>query len=107
MNSLKYILCSESEDSGQQCCYNQNNGRLKIGPPSGGSVQRYSLRKDPIKYAIFDFLPRTLCCSGNLFDNCDAFYEKRPSDDGSGYLAILPGMYVHMYAASYICNVCY
>lgn len=91
------ILYSESGDSGQQCCYNRNNGGLKTGPPGGGSVQRYSPRKDPVKYAVFDFLPRKLCCTGNfLFDNCDAFYDKRPSDNGSRYLALLPGTYAHM-----------
>ena len=87
---IKNIFHSESGDSGQQCCYNRKNGRLKIGP-GGGSVQRYSPRRNPLKYAIYDFLPRKLCCEG-IFSNCEKFYEKRPSDNGSRYQPQLPGM---------------
>ena len=84
------MIFSESGDAGQQCCYNRRNGQLKIGPPGGGTVQKYSPRKNPFLYAFHDFLPRKLCCGG-LFDNCDAFYDKRPSDNGSRYLSLLPG----------------
>jgi len=81
---------SENGDSGQQCCYNLLNGRLKIGPPGGGSVSRYSYRKHPVKYVLHDLAPRILCCGG-VFDNCGAFYKKRPSDNGSRYQSQLPG----------------
>ena len=91
-----FIFNSESGDSGQQCCYNRRNGRLKTGPPEGGTVSRYSPRKNPFLYAAYDYLPRYLCCDG-LFANCDAFYKKRPSDNGSRYLSRLPGTYTHVH----------
>ena len=100
---VEYTFYSEGGDSGQQCCYDRKNGRLKTGPPEGGTVSRYSPRKNPFLYAAYDYLPRYLCCDG-FFANCDAFYKKRPSDNGSRYQLRLPGIYVHTYAYTYVAS---
>ncbi|XP_065905349.1 sushi domain-containing protein 2-like isoform X2 [Dysidea avara] len=75
----------ENQGSGQQCCYDKQGGLL-IGPDSGGTVDLYSNKLHFWKHTIFDVAPFILCCR-TLRANCQAYYDKRPSDDGSRYSA--------------------
>lgn len=80
---------SENQGSGQQCCYN-TSGRLIVGPPGGGTVDLYSPSSDFLQHQLQDVLPFFYCCVGP-FPNCDAYYQKRPSSDGTGYQLPVPG----------------
>ena len=82
---------SENGGSGQQCCYNQN-GSIVTGPPGGGTVDLVAPVDGESTKRHFekDELPYFYCCWG-IFPNCDAYYQKRPSDDGSRYRLSVPG----------------
>ena len=81
----------ENEGSGQQCCYDENED-LVVGPPGGGTVDLYAPNNfwGRIKHFTHDVLPFFYCCKGE-FSNCNAYYQKRPSDDGSRYVLQPPG----------------
>ena len=84
--------------AGQQCCYNAQ-GSLNIGPPSGGTLDTST---NKIEHFLQDVLPYLDCCI--LSDNCDKYYDKRPSDDGSrwrpprpaGELAFFLNIYIRI-----------
>lgn len=80
--------------SGQQCCYD-SDGTLLVGPPAGGTVDLVSpeLEISRLEHFIDDVIPAIACCTG-LFSNCDVYYEKRPSDDGSRFNPPPPGEYI-------------
>ena len=90
-----HSLNRENQGSGQQCCYDKQGGLL-IGPDSGGTVDLYSNKLHFWKHTIFDVAPFILCCR-TLRANCQAYYDKRPSDDGSRYSARRCGMYICVY----------
>ena len=69
-----------SFNASQQCCYNQN-GNLLVGPPGGGSLRLQNSGQNEIEHIKVDIFPYIRCCI--LSNNCDLFYEKRPSDNGS------------------------
>ena len=81
----------ENKGSGQQCCYDKNEN-LKVGPPGGGTVDLYALTGlwGQLQHFRHDVLPFLYCCKGE-FSNCDAYYKRRPSDDGSRYVLQPPG----------------
>ena len=87
------VNCSSSDNqgSGQQCCYNKV-GDLIIGPPGGGTVDLYAPTGffGKLNHFHHDVRPFFYCCKGE-FSNCDAYYRKRPSDDGSRYNLQPPG----------------
>ena len=75
--------------SGQQCCY-YANGDLATSSPAGGTVDLVSPEVSTLEHFLVDVLPSVACCFG-LFSNCEAYYEERPSDDGSRYNPPPPG----------------
>ena len=86
----EYLYTSENDGSGQQCCYS-DNGRLIVGPEAGGTVDLYSPVEHFWEHQLHDVLPYIFCCKG-LFSDCSAYYDRRPSDNGDGYVLIPPGM---------------
>lgn len=74
--------------AGSQCVYD-DSGTIMVGPPGGGTLDRYSPNKYPVKHVLHDVLPYVICCklSGFLNDmNCKHnYYRRRPSDGGSNY----------------------
>ena len=69
-------------------------GNLVVGPPGGGTVDLYAptgfIFGTTIAHLYHDVRPFLFCCKGE-FPNCDAYYRKRPSDDGSRYNLQPPG----------------
>ena len=94
---------------GQQCCY-YKNGTLAVGPKAGGTVDLYSPEKYFWKHLLHDVIPFLACCTG-LFPDCSSYYNRRPSNNGDGYVCPPPGMnYVvcmHMYLCPCICKLEY
>jgi hypothetical protein len=71
--------------AGQQCCYTKE-GRLVVGPPGGGTIDRYhagSSRFSTLKHLKEDVYPWYLCC--RLSDSCGLYYGSRPSENGTRY----------------------
>ena len=87
MINIVYLLCRGGH--GVSCCYN-NDGILVTGPPGGSSSQLVAEQVDAEGNLREDVLPFIYCCKG-LFPNCAAFYERRPSGDGSAFDPLLPG----------------
>ncbi|XP_033128004.1 uncharacterized protein LOC117125583 [Anneissia japonica] len=73
---------STQAGSGQQCCYGKD-GNILVGPPGGGTADRYSPADHFWLHQAYDVLPYIACCK--LSNNCDKYYKKRPSDDCSDY----------------------
>ena len=76
-----------------------------MGGPSGGSINKVDPRGtawdywDTIKMHFKeDVVPYIFCCKG-MKKNCQIYYDRRPSDDGSRYMPPVPGM--HMKAKLY------
>ena len=63
---------------GQQCCYNESEGLLLIGPPSGGTIDFVSpsSKVAVAKHFRDDVLPHFYCssCANNM---CDKYYKFR------------------------------
>ncbi|XP_033632529.1 sushi domain-containing protein 2-like [Asterias rubens] len=78
---------SSSIGSGQQCCY-AKDGNILIGPPGGGTADRYSPEDHFWKHQWYDVLPWFGCCK--FTQNCKTYYNYRPSDDCSKYVPPLP-----------------
>jgi hypothetical protein len=79
LNTL-YVYFSQS-GAGQQCCYNGDS--LIVGPPAGGTLDVVSPAKSVLGHMYRDVLPWFYCCKYS--QNCEKYYERRPSDDGSRY----------------------
>lgn len=64
-----------------------------MGKPDAGSLDRVhpNAGVPVISHFFHDIVPYEDCCK--LTDNCDKYFEKRPSDDGSQYQAPRPGIY--------------
>ncbi|XP_037033310.1 protein mesh-like [Bradysia coprophila] len=77
----------------QRCVY--KNGKLLVGPPSGGNVRKVSPNgeKGEVPHIIADIMPWFLCCNNNKA-NCNLYYEKRPSNNGSDYVDPHSGMVI-------------
>ena len=91
-NSLLATLCSGANGLAH-CCYDPS-GNLKIGPPSGGHLHIEQEREfDRLRR---DVIPYIYCCKDRQFDNCEKYYERRPSDDGSDFDPPPPGIYPYM-----------
>lgn len=71
----------------QQCCYNSTGGLL-VGPPSGGTLD---LSNDLVIHYYKDVLSHNWCCKHDNQEDCEKYYEKRPSDDGSRWVRPNPG----------------
>ena len=58
----------------------------------GGTVDLYAPKDffGTLKHFYYDVLPFIYCCKGE-FRNCDAYYKKRPSDNGLRYNLQPPG----------------
>ena len=85
-----YAYCRQSTGGyGNQCCYD-DNGNLIVGPSSGGTVDKVSPSRSTIDHFKEDIIPYLLCCVG-LFRNCQTYYDRRPSDDGTAYRPFVPG----------------
>ncbi|RNA26539.1 sushi domain-containing 2-like [Brachionus plicatilis] len=65
----------------QKCCYD-SQGSLLVGPPGGGTLIYNSYNSLNSELAIY--APYLRCCV--LSDNCDLYYEKRPSDDSTRWV---------------------
>ncbi|ESO09003.1 hypothetical protein HELRODRAFT_168935 [Helobdella robusta] len=70
-----------------QCCYNSNN-MLIVGPPGGGTLDLYDSEKSKWEHFKVDVLPYFQCCI--FSDQCDKYYEKRPSVDSRHYVPPRP-----------------
>ncbi|XP_038055045.1 sushi domain-containing protein 2-like [Patiria miniata] len=68
--------------TGQQCCYGKD-GNILVGPPGGGTADRYSPGEHFWKHQWYDVFPWICLCK--LSDNCTEYYKYRPSDDCSKY----------------------
>ena len=66
-------------------------GNLKLGPPTGGSLNRFNTEAGVPTFSHFfqDHVPFVDCCLSS--DKCERYFEKRPSDDGSRYKPPRPG----------------
>ncbi|XP_074609533.1 protein mesh-like isoform X5 [Acropora palmata] len=73
----------------QQCCYN-SFGNLMLGKPNAGSLNRVHPNAGvPVISNFFhDKVPYQDCCK--LTNNCEKYFDRRPSDDGSSYQAPRP-----------------
>jgi len=78
-----YQSVSSFNGAGQECCYTSNNSLL-VGQPGGGSLNIIH-SNDVWNHFIRDVEPYLLCCI--LSDQCNLYYEKRPSDDGGRWTA--------------------
>lgn len=83
---------SVTDGKGQHCCYNEH-GHLITGPPSGGTVDLWSEDISLAKHYRADVEPFLMCCKGEL-PNCESYYMRRPSDDGSRFDPLPCGEYV-------------
>lgn len=78
--------------AGQQCCYN-NFGNLMMGKNAGSLDRVHPNAGIPvISHFFHDIVPYQDCC--RLTNNCEKYFEKRPSDDGSQYQAPRPGIII-------------
>ena len=92
------LSISRTEGSSNECCYD-TSGQLIIGPTSGGSVDKASpIGSDSSNYLTNllnhhreDILPYIYCCKGSVPD-CEKYYTRRPSDNGTAYVPPIPGM---------------
>ena len=91
LNTL-YVYYSQS-GAGQQCCYNGNS--LLVGPPAGGTLDVVSPDKSTLGHMRRDVLPWFVCCKFSR--NCEKYYQRRPSDDGSRYDPPQFGKYFNYY----------
>lgn len=76
--------------AGQQCCYDNENN-LIVGPPGGGTLDLQHSGESLfsiVSHLIEDVVPYFYCCK--FSDNCEKYYEKRPSDDGSRWTPPTP-----------------
>ena len=83
--SDSFILPFSPSGAGQQCCYDKE-GKLVVGPPGGGTLDKYhpkSSRFASLRHLKYDVYGWYLCCRLSKF--CGVYYQKRPSDDGSRY----------------------
>ena len=78
------------QGAGQQCCYTER-GNLIFGPPTGGSLNRFHTEAGvPVLSHFFqDYVPFLDCCV--FSEQCERYFEKRPSDNSSGYEPPKPG----------------
>ena len=92
-------LCSElvfysNQGAGQQCCYNQQ-GNLLGSLNGGGSLDRFHIEAGVPVFSHFfnDLVPYLDCCllAKTPKVTCEKYFEKRPSDNGSGYVPPRPG----------------
>ncbi|XP_065664378.1 protein mesh-like [Hydra vulgaris] len=60
-----------------QCCYSDDN-KLLLGKPAGGTLDFADSEVSPMKHFQKDVLPYLTCCKLGV-DQCDKYYEKRPS----------------------------
>ncbi|CAH1802271.1 unnamed protein product [Owenia fusiformis] len=86
--------------AGQKCCYDKD-GELYQGPIGGGhrvkahldgygNLPYYAVL---VSYYKLDVLPWLYCCKWaqhNDPSKCEAYYERRPSDDCTGYNGTIP-----------------
>ena len=93
--NAKHNLYSENGGSGQQCCYN-DIGFLLPGSAGGGTVDLVAPEESISRHFEMDVKPYIYCCKG-IFSDCDAYYRKRPSSDGTGYELPIPGKFKVVY----------
>ena len=74
-----YRSITSYNGAGQQCCYSDKK-TLLVGFPGGGTLD-LAHSDDSVKHFKIDVYPYFLCCK--FSDNCNLYYQKRPSDDGS------------------------
>ncbi|XP_078657568.1 sushi domain-containing protein 2-like isoform X2 [Branchiostoma floridae x Branchiostoma belcheri] len=71
-----------SQGAGQQCCYKQDGSLLTDGPGRGTPDRIHS--DSPLGHFKEDVYPYYVCC--RYSNNCDKYFEKRPANDGTGYV---------------------
>ena len=74
-----YRSIPQINGAGKQCCFSSDN-RLLVGPTGGGSMDA-GHPDFPLDHFVKDVLPFFMCCK--FSNNCNLYYEKRPSDDGA------------------------
>jgi hypothetical protein len=80
-NKLSVVFSFSSSGAGQQCCYNGDS--LIVGPPGGGSLD-IAAPDNFWAHIGRDVLPWWACCK--ITNNCNKYYDRRPSDNGSRYV---------------------
>ena len=92
IHSFYFLFHISSTGAGQQCCYN-NFGNLMMGKHAGSLDRVHPNAGIPvISHFFHDIVPYQDCC--RLTNNCEKYFEKRPSDDGSQYQAPRPGIVI-------------
>ncbi|ESO09004.1 hypothetical protein HELRODRAFT_190685 [Helobdella robusta] len=82
-----YRSTNNTNNIAVQCCYDSNN-TLTVGPPGGGYLHLHDSENSRWKHFKVDVLPYLQCC---IFSNeCDKYYEKRPSVDSRHYVPPRP-----------------
>jgi hypothetical protein len=72
--------------AGQQCVYGED-GRILVGPPSGGTADSMSPNKNKFEHWTRDVVPWCMCCAhSNDPASCGKYYERRTSDPGNAYI---------------------
>lgn len=71
---------------GQQCVYD-NQGNNMVGPFGGGTADWVSPESSYLGHFFKDVLPWLGCCKPGDLAECQKYYNKRPSDSGSNYVA--------------------
>ena len=95
-----------SSGAGQQCCYNGDS--LMVGPVGGGTLDVASPDENFWGHMGRDVLPWFACCAFSR--NCDKYYQRRPSDDGSRYAPPQVGKYfifpmLSRYCYRWLCSI--
>ena len=68
-----------------ECCYSWTDGSLLVGPNFGGTYKLYNSLFHSQEYYTEDLLPYDYCCT--FSNRCTTYFEHRPSDDCSNYVA--------------------
>ena len=84
-----YRSTNNADGHASQCCYNDRN-ELIIGPPGGGTLDWVDSDESRSGHFKSDVLPYIACCKLSVVDQCDKYYEKRPSIDSWYYVPPRP-----------------
>lgn len=76
-----------------ECCYDEDDGSLIIGPKKRGTVKLFNPLFHPAEYRDQDKVPYEQCCNGS--QRCQIFYKHRPSHDCDLYEKPLIGIGLH------------
>lgn len=95
IHGILIFLPNSGDESGQECCYD-NNGNLLVWPPAAGTADAVSPRifNDPFLHYLYDLLPAIHCCRAPAasISSCRVYAMHRPSDNCFQFNPIPPGI---------------